>query len=123
MGRASTIDKLPALVRREIDQRLIANGFSGYNGLAADLRARGHLKVSKSGLHRYGQTLKRLMQLGNAAEQLRLAGVDAALADELTGKSTLVVIVDRRNARARLLNVDATAVEVIRLLKGATSPV
>ncbi|MDP2826352.1 MAG: DUF3486 family protein [Sulfuritalea sp.] len=122
-GRASTIDRLPAAVRREIDQRLIASSYSGYSELEAELRARGHHKVSKSGLHRYRQALKRLVQLGNAAEQLRLAGIDAALADELTGKSTLVVIIDRRNARARLINVDASAADVIKLLKGAPSPI
>ncbi|MDP3512385.1 MAG: DUF3486 family protein [Sulfuritalea sp.] len=123
MGRASSIDKLPGSVRREIDQRLIASSFGGYSELEAELRARGYPKISKSGLHRYGQTLKRLVQLGNAAEQLALAGIDTALVDELTGKSTLVVVIDRRNGRARLINVDASAIEVIKLLKGSPSPV
>jgi hypothetical protein len=117
MGRASSIDKLPVRVRREIDQRLIANSFGGYSELEAELRARGHLKVSKSGLHRYGQTLKRLVQLGNAAEQLALAGIDATLVDELTGKSTLVVIIDRRNSRARLVNVALSTAEIAQRLK------
>lgn len=121
MGRVSTIGRLKPELRREIDQRLIANGFSGYVELADELRARGHKRVSKSGLHRYGQTLKRLVQLGNAAEQLKAAGVDAALVDELTGKSTLVVIIDRRNGRARLVNMCASAADVIKLLKDTPS--
>lgn len=117
MGRASTIARLPATVRREIDQRLMANGFSDYVGLANELRGRGYAKVSKTGLHRYGQALKRLVQIANAAEQLELAGVDSALAAELTGKTTLVVVIDRRNCRARLVNVELTAPEIIKRLK------
>lgn len=117
MGRASTIAKLPASVRKEIDQRLIGDGFGGYVELANELRTRGYAKVSKTGLHRYGQALKRLVQIGNAAEQLELAGVDSALAAELTGKTTLVVVIDRRNSRARLLNVELSAPDIIKRLK------
>jgi hypothetical protein len=117
MGRVSTIDRLKPEIRREIDQRLIANGFSDYVGLADELRARGYTRVSKTGLHRYGQTLKRLVQIANAAEQLELAGVDAALAAELTGKTTLVVVIDRRNSRARLVNVTLSTAEIVRRLK------
>lgn len=117
MSRASTIDKLPVTVRRELDRRLIDGGFCNYTELEGELRARGFTKVSKSGLHRYGQNLRRLVQIGNAAEQLRLAGVDADLAAELTGAATLVVVVDRRNGRARIVNVAAGAAEVIKQLK------
>lgn len=117
MGRASTIARLPATVRREIDQRLLAGGFGGYVELANELRARGYAKVSKTGLHRYGQALKRLVQIANAAEQLELAGVDSALADELTGKTTLVVVIDRRNSRARLINVTLSTAEIGKRLK------
>lgn len=117
MGRVSTIGRLKPELRREIDQRLIGNGFSDYVGLANELRARGYAKVSKTGLHRYGQALKRLVQIANAAEQLELAGVDSALAAELTGKTTLVVVIDRRNSRARLINVELSALEIIKRLK------
>lgn len=117
MGRVSTIDRLKPELRREIDQRLIASGFCDYVGLANELRGRGYSKVSKSGLHRYGQALKRQVQIANAAEQLRLAGVDSALAAELTGETTLVVIIDRRNSRARLVNVTLSTAEITQRLK------
>jgi hypothetical protein len=117
MGRVSAIGRLKPELRREIDQRLIANGFSDYVDLANKLRARGYSKVSKSGLHRYGLALKRQVQIANAAEQLELAGVDSALAAELAGKTTLVVVIDRRNSRARLLNVELSAPEIIKRLK------
>jgi hypothetical protein len=117
MSRVSTIDRLPSGVRTEIDRRLIESGFSGYIELAKELNGRGYRKVSKSGLHRYGQQLERRIELGRAREQLEAAGIDPILAAELTGEATLVVIVDRRNARARLMNVAATPAEIIARLK------
>lgn len=117
MSRVSTIDILPPAVRTEIDQRLIAGGFCGYIELAKELNQRGYLKVSKSGLHRYGQQLERRIEIGRARKQLEAAGIDPGLAAELTGVTTLVVIIDRRNGRARLLNVAVSPVEIIARLK------
>lgn len=117
MSRVSTIDKLPPAVRAEIDRRLIASGFSGYTELAKELNQREYRKVSKSGLHRYGQQLERRIEIGRAREQLEAAGINPGLAAELTGEATLVVIIDRRNGRARLLNVAAVPAEIITRLK------
>ncbi len=121
MSRVSTIDQLPPAVRTEIDQHLIANGFSGYVDLAKELNRRGYRKVSKSGLHRYGHQLKRRIEIGRVREQLESAGIDPGLAAELTGEATLVVIIDRRNGRARLLNVAAPPAAIIARLKGVDS--
>lgn len=117
MSRVSSIGRLPQSVRKEIDQRLIENGFCDYVAIADELRARGYSKISKSGLHRHGLELKRRVQLGRAKEQLAAAGVSAELAAELTGDATLVVVIDRRNGRARLMNLKMQSVEVIKLLK------
>lgn len=119
MSQISSIERLPQSVRKEIEQRLIDNGFGDYVSIAAELRARGFRKISKSGLHRYGQELKRRVQLGRAQDQLAAAGVSAELAAELTGDATLVVVIDRRNGRARLINLKMQPVEVIKLLKSA----
>lgn len=119
MAQRSSIDRLPPHMRKEIDQRLIDNGFGDYEAIAEDLRVRGFSKISKSSLHRYGQELQRRVQIGLAQEQLAAAGVSAELAAELTGDATLVVVIDRRNGRARLINLPMQAVEVIKLLKGA----
>ncbi len=119
MSRVSAIDRLPAAVRTEIDRRLIGNGFSGYVELANDLRKRGFNKISKSGLHRYGQQVERRVQLARVREQLELAGVNQRIAAELTGDATLVIVVDRRNGRARLMNVSESPAGVIALLKTA----
>lgn len=121
MSRRSSIERLPAKVREEVDSRLIAGGFSDYTGLAAELRNRGYHYISKSGLHRYGQELERKVQLGRARMQLEQAGIDAELAAELTGEATLVVVIDRRNGRARLISMPAAAARVISHLKAMPS--
>lgn len=117
MSRVSTIERLPQVTRDEIDRRLIDNSFGDYEAIATELRARGHRKISKSGLHRYGMELKRRVQIGRAQNQLAAAGVSTEIAAELTGDATLVVVIDRRNGRARLINLKMKSAEVIKLLK------
>lgn len=117
MPRVSTIEQLPTQVRTEIDKRLIGNGFSDYIAIANELRVRGYGKVSKSGLHRYGLELKRRVQIGRAKAQLEAAGIDADMAAELSGDATLVVVIDRRNRRSRLITLPQSAAEVIKQLK------
>lgn len=115
MAPRSRMEKLPQAVRKNIDQRLFDNNFSDYTAIADELYAAGH-RVSKSAVHRYGQELQRRVQLGRAQEQLIAAGVSAGLAAELTGDATLVVVIDRRNGRARLMNLPARARDVIEHL-------
>lgn len=57
MSRRRRIDGLPEDVRRQIDERLVAGGFGGYEALAAWLGEMG-LTISKSALHRYGKDLQ-----------------------------------------------------------------
>jgi len=118
MPRLSSVGRLPQSVRAKIDSRLIDNGFGDYIAIAEDLRAQGFKKISKSALARYGKELKSRVQLGRAQEQLAEAGVNAKLASELLGNVTQVVVIDRRNGRARLVNLHMQVVDVIKLLKG-----
>lgn len=117
MPRVSTIERLPLAVRTEIDRRLIESGFSGYAELAKELNQRGHRRVSKSGLHRYGQQVERRIMFARARAQIEQAGIDPKIAAEITGDSTLVIVVDRRNGHARLVHVDEPAAAVIGRLK------
>jgi leucyl aminopeptidase (aminopeptidase T) len=110
------MERLPQTVRKEIDQRLIANGFGDYVAIADELYARGY-KIGKSAVHRYGKEMERRVKLGRAQEELAAAGVSAELAAELTGDSTLVVVIDRRNSRARLISLPERAPDVIARLK------
>lgn len=117
MGRLCSVECLPAAVRAEVDRRLIDSNFSGYEQLAQELQAQGHKKIGKSSLHRYGQAMKRRLQLDRTADELTAMGIGAELAAELAGQSTLVVVIDRRNQRARLISVPAPAPSVIDAIK------
>jgi hypothetical protein len=116
MAPRSKMDLLPQNVRKEIDRRLFESNFSNYVALADELYARGH-RISKSAVHRYGKELQRRVQLGRAQDQLLAAGIGAELAAELTGDSTLIVVIDRRNGRARLMSLPAKARDVIDYIK------
>lgn len=71
MPPPSKVMQLPEPIRDELNARLIAAGFAGYEGLVAWLEERGH-EISVSALHRYGQAFgKRLAALKVATEQAR----------------------------------------------------
>lgn len=116
MPPRSKIERLPQSVRKGIDKRLFDSNFTDYLAIADDLYAAGH-RISKSAVHRYGKELERRVQLGRAQEQLTAAGISAELAAELTGDATLIVVIDRRNGRARLMNLPARAPAVIKHIK------
>ena len=59
MCQVSRFSRLPVLVQREIEERIVAAGFGGYVALESDLRGRGY-RISKSVLHRFGQNLRRI---------------------------------------------------------------
>ena len=57
MARRPAVDTLPQDVRRKLDERLVASGFSGYVALADWLTGQG-FAISKSSLQRHGQALE-----------------------------------------------------------------
>jgi hypothetical protein len=57
MGRRSKIKDLPGEVVDDLNARLIARGFSGYDELAGWLRDLGY-DISKSAVHRHGSALE-----------------------------------------------------------------
>lgn len=69
MGKRSKFSKFPATVQREIEDRLVANGFSDYEAIAKELSDRGYT-IGKSAMHRTGKNIEtRVMEL----RHLRLA--------------------------------------------------
>lgn len=114
--KRSNISRWPVEVRNALDKRLVENNFSNYDALSNEFYAKGYF-IGKSSIHRYGQELEKRMQLARAQDQLIALGVNADTAAELTGDSTLVVVIDRRNSRARLISLPATAPEVIDYIK------
>ena len=58
MPRRSGVTGLPPEIRDELNARLVANGFSGYEALSEWLEEQGY-SLSKSALHRHGSVLER----------------------------------------------------------------
>jgi len=71
MPAPSAVDQLPEDVRKDLEQMLIRNAFSGYQGLAEWLQGRG-FEISKSSVHRFGKEFKdRLRALKVATDQAK----------------------------------------------------
>jgi hypothetical protein len=71
MARRSSVTQLPPEVKDWLDRSLVDGGFAGYQALAAELQGRGY-DISKSALHRYGQSFEeKVERLKTATEQAR----------------------------------------------------
>lgn len=80
MPPRSKVAKLPASVKKWLDEALVQEGFGNYELLVSELQSRGY-DVSRSSLQRYGQDFSaRLSALKMASEQAR--AVVAAAPDE-----------------------------------------
>lgn len=75
MPQVNRFSRLPQFVQREIEQRLVENGFSEYSELARELQARGY-RISRSALHREGMALKARFQRLRDAHMAKTAGLD-----------------------------------------------
>ena len=74
MPTRSKVMQLPESVRSQLDQKLIANGFSDYPALADWLAGQG-FEIGKSSLHRYGQEFEdKLAALRIATQQAQAIG-------------------------------------------------
>ncbi len=83
MPRRSSLLDIPQGIRDDLNGRLLANGFSDYEALAAWLQAQGY-EISKSALHRWGQNLEAEFA-GAMADARRAAELGRALAGEDDG--------------------------------------
>jgi short-subunit dehydrogenase involved in D-alanine esterification of teichoic acids len=57
MPAIKTVDKLPPDIRAWLDEAIKTSHFSGYEAIAAQLKAKGY-PLSKTSVHRYGKALK-----------------------------------------------------------------
>lgn len=89
MARPSKIDLLPAGVRDELNRRLVANAFSGYEALADWLATQG-CELKKSAVHAYGQRLERRLSAIKASTEAA-AAIAAAAPDEADQRSAAVI--------------------------------
>ncbi len=71
MGERSKVVTLPPETKAELDRRLLAGGFRGYEELELWLRELGY-QIGKSSIHRYGSKLEeRLDQLKRSTDQAK----------------------------------------------------
>ena len=91
-GRSRVLD-LPAAVRAELDRRLAANGFAGYDELTAWLAEQDHdVEVSRSSLGRYGKSLEsRLGRLHDSAKLSELIVTQMPDAEGQMGQASLAL--------------------------------
>ena len=78
MPRRSKVKSLPKAVREELDEKLVEQGFQGYEELAEWLDEKG-FDISKSSVHRYGQEFE------DRLEALRIATAQAKEITEQVG--------------------------------------
>lgn len=81
MAKRSSITQLPIAVKEWLDQALLDGNFSGYQALEAELKARGH-DISKSAIHRYGQSFEERIERLKLATQQAKAVVQSSPDDE-----------------------------------------
>lgn len=89
MPPPSKIDLLDEATRRELDERIIANGFGGYVALAEWLREHGY-SIGKSAVGEYGQKLeRRLAAIKTSTEAAKL--IAAAAPDDADDRSNAII--------------------------------
>jgi hypothetical protein len=77
MPRRSTVFELPPDIRAALDRRLVERGFQGYDELAQWLADTGHT-VSRSAIHRYGQSFADTTERIRLSTQMAVTLGDAA---------------------------------------------
>jgi len=118
MGERSKIVQLPEATRVELDQRLVAGGFSGYVELEGWLRQQG-FEVSKSSIHRYGSQMeRRLADLRVSTEQARALVAAAPDDTDAMSRATMQMLQQRLFQVLRDMDdVDPDDVDLAKLAK------
>jgi Protein of unknown function (DUF3486). len=131
MPRRSSLLELPEELRAELNRRLVASGFSNYDGLHAwleqELDARGlELRVSRSAIHRHGQGFEdRLEALRVATEQAKAIS-EAAEDDEGAMNEALIRLVQTKTIEVLLASeqdapLDKIGIMVSRLARASVA--
>jgi hypothetical protein len=117
MSVRPVVESLPAEHKQWLDGALVAGNFSGYEALAAELKARGY-EISKSAVHRYGQAFEeRLKALRMVTEQAR-AVVEHSPDDEDAVSQALTRLVQERLFSVAMdMQVDPESIDLPKLTR------
>lgn len=104
MPARSAVQQLPEEIRTELDRRLVASGFGGYEALSDWLGEQG-LEISKSSLHRYGSAFeKKLGALRIASQQAK--AIAEAVGDDQNAMGEALVNLAQEKAFNVLMEMD-----------------
>ncbi|MDR2113409.1 MAG: DUF3486 family protein [Candidatus Accumulibacter sp.] len=92
MGRKTSIDGLPAEVRRYLEQALSDANFTGYKALEQVLREKGFV-ISRSAIHRYGQKMERRFQAIRASTEAARMLTEGAPDDQDARSEGIIALV------------------------------
>ena len=95
MPPRSKIAALPPEVKAWLDSALVEGNFSDYEALASELGAKGY-DISKSAIHRYGQTFEDKLAALKMASQQAKAVVEAAPDNEGAVNEALMRLVQEK---------------------------
>ncbi|HSX60254.1 MAG TPA: DUF3486 family protein [Tahibacter sp.] len=111
------VEQLPEEVRAELEQRLIANAFSGYGDLAAWLTENG-FEISRSSLHRWGERFEERVRAVKIASEQSRALVEASPDDAGTMNEALMRLAQEKMFTLLVdLQVDPDEIDVTKLFK------
>lgn len=105
--RRNKVTLLPPAVKAWLDQALTEKGFSQYEALAEELRAKGYA-IGKSALHRYGQKFEKRVADVKVATEMASAIVEASPDEDNSQNEALIRLVQQRlmHALVELENVE-----------------
>lgn len=122
MPARSKVLQLPDQVRQALEQRLIASGFADYQALAEWLADQGY-EISKSSLHRFGQTFEERCGALRLATQQAKAIVESTPDDEGAMSEALMRLMQERLFTVLLeMEVDPAKVNIGAVAK-ALAPI
>lgn len=109
MPPPSKIDQLDEATRRELEARILANGFGGYVALSEWLSERGY-SIGKSAVGDYGQKLeRRLATIKASTEAAKL--ISAAAPDDSDERSNAIISLVQTNIFNSLLQLEEATEE------------
>lgn len=117
MGVRSKVEMLPEDVRTELEQRLIASSFSGYDALAEWLQQQG-FEIHKASIHRFGQKFEdRVRALKAATDQAR-AIVEASPDDDGAMNEALMRLAQQKAFDLLMdLEIDPETIEFPKMVR------
>ncbi len=122
MPPRSKVGQLPEEIRRALEQKLIVSGFGDYEALAAWLAEQGYA-ISKSSLHRFGQTFEDKCSTLRIATQQAKAIVESTPDDEGAMAEALMRLMQEKLFTILLdMEVDPTKVNIGAVAK-ALAPI